>query len=149
MSIVTVIEFISLFLLFLVTGVFWGLWVSISRSYDQLSITELTHIAKIIIENLAVPMRFMAMSCILFLSLSAWLCPNEAFYLILASIGCTLTALLITILIEVPINNQVITWTSSTVPSNWEVIRKRWMFFNIIRTIAALAGFGFFAAAML
>jgi uncharacterized membrane protein len=60
-----------------------------------------------------------------------------------------LTAILITLVAEVPINNQVITWTQASAPSNWEIIRDRWQLFNIMRTGAALAGFGVFATSIL
>lgn len=144
-----VIQFIALFLLLLVTGVFWGLWFSLSRSYHVFSVQELQHIARTIISNLAVPMRFISFSCLLLMSLSAWFSSNREFYFTIVSIAFILMALLITVVIEVPINNQVIAWTELTVPSDWESIRNRWQFFNVIRTFAALAGFGFFAAAIL
>jgi uncharacterized membrane protein len=147
-----VIQFIALFLLLLVTGVFWGNYFSLSRSFEVFSAVELIHLAKTLVQNLAVPMRIISPACIVFMFLSAWLYPqkkSKEFYFSLAAIVLIIMALLITVLIEVPINNQIVSWTAYTVPADWEAIRNRWQFFNIVRTIAALAGFGFFTVAII
>jgi hypothetical protein len=52
-----VFYFISLFLLMMVTGIFWGTWFSLSRSREVFSAAEFIHIGKTIIHNLAMPMR--------------------------------------------------------------------------------------------
>lgn len=137
--------------LMLVTGVFYGNWISISRSYHQFSIAELVHIARVVIDNLAVPMRYSAACCLILMALSAFTENKKApaFYCILFSMALTILAILITLVIEVPINNQIITWTASTAPSNWEAIRDRWEFFNSIRVIASLTSFVLFAIALL
>jgi uncharacterized membrane protein len=80
------------------------------------------------------------------MSLSAWLSHS---YIIFVSIAFIVITLLITVLIEVPINNQVITWTPANTPSNWKELLNRWQFYNVIRVVTALASFGFFVAAML
>jgi uncharacterized membrane protein len=145
-----ILYIIAICLLMLVTGVFFGMWLAISRSYHLFSVDELNRIAKVIIKNLAVPMRFLSMGCLLFVALSAFYYPDKNsffFYLIIISFISTLSALLITVLIEVPINNQIITWTSENAPANWEEIRNRWQFYNVVRTIAALIGFILFVIA--
>jgi uncharacterized membrane protein len=147
-----IIQFAALFLLMLVVGVFWGNWFSFSRSYDVFSVDELNHIAKTIIRNLAVPMRFISMACIVMMSLSAYFIPqkrSKEFYFNLFAIAFILVTLLITIIVEVPINDQVITWTTSTAPSDWKEILDRWLYFNKIRTAAALISFALFTAAIL
>jgi len=148
----TVIYLIAICLLMLVTGVFWGLWFAISRSYHLFSVDELNHVARIIIKNLAVPMRFLSMGCLLLLLISAGVYPQKEspfFWLIIAAFLCTLSALLITVLIEVPINNQVITWSAASAPANWQQIRNRWQFYNGVRTVCALAGFALFSGVLI
>lgn len=140
------IYFIALFLLMLVTGVFWGTWFSLSRSMEVFSAAEFIHIGKTIIQNLAVPMRIILPSCILFMILSAWFYPEKrssGFYFCVTSIVLIVIALLITLLIEVPIDNQIATWTAETAPAGWEAIRDRWEFFHAARTFISLASFGF------
>jgi uncharacterized membrane protein len=140
------IYFIALFLLMLVTGVFWGTWFSLSRSMEVFSAAEFIHIGKTIIRNLAVPMRIILPSCILFMILSAWFYPDKrtsGFYFCVTSIVLIVIALLITLLIEVPIDNQIATWTAETAPTGWQTIRDRWEFFHAARTFISLASFGF------
>ncbi|HEU5290732.1 MAG TPA: hypothetical protein VFU05_08835, partial [Cyclobacteriaceae bacterium] len=57
-----------------------------------------------------------------------------------------LIALVVTLAIEVPIDNQVKVWTSSTLPSSWESFRNRFEFFHTVRTFISLASFAFFSA---
>jgi uncharacterized membrane protein len=141
-------QLLALCLLLLLTGIFWGDWFSISRSFEVFSLAEYIHIAKTINQNLEIPMRFISISSIVFMSLSVGLNSRKGsteFYIGITSIVFILIALLITLVVEVPINNQIILWTQATAPLNWESIRDRWQLFNILRTDAALAGFGFFA----
>jgi len=146
------VQYAALLSLFLVVGVFWGIWLSLSRSYDQFSIPELHSLAKVMMPNLAMPMRFLSCLTILLMSATAYFIlskMSKEFYFALASIVLVLTSLLITILIEVPINNQVLTWTITSAPDNWKEIMIRWIAFNRIRTIAAVLSFVFFITAIL
>jgi hypothetical protein len=51
--------------------------------------------------------------------------------------------LIITVAVEVPIDNQIKTWTETTVPSNWESLRQRWDAFHSLRTFTSIASFVF------
>src|SRR6266487_4169363 len=139
------IDFAGLFLLALVTGVFWGTWFTLTRSIETFSAAEFIHIGKTIIANVAWPMRILMPSSIFFMILSAWLYPEKrspGFYFSLAACFLIIIALLITLLVEVPIDNQIKTWTTLTVPVGWEAIRDRWQFFHTARTFVSLASFG-------
>ncbi len=145
------IDFAGLFLLALVTGVFWGTWFTLTRSIETFSAAEFIHIGKTIIANVAWPMRILMPSCILLMILSAWFHPEKrspGFYFSLAACVLIIIALLITLLVEVPIDNQIKTWTASTVPSDWEAIRERWQLFHTARTFISLASFGSLALAI-
>ena len=142
-------QFAALSLLFLLSGVFWGSWLSIGRSFHEFSLSEFVHIAQIINRNLGVSMRIISIPCIILMLLSNWLSPQKTFVELLlypGSILLTISALLITILIEVPMNNKMITWTTESAPLNWKEIRKRWQFYNDTRTLISLLGFLIFAA---
>ena len=39
-----------------------------------------------------------------------------------------------------PINDQVMTWTTTTLPADWMAIRARWVNLNTIRVVSSLAG---------
>ena len=144
------VQFATLLLLMLITGLFWGTWFAISRSIETFSASEFIHIGKVIIKNVGVPMRIIMPLCILLMAVSLWLHPDKRsvnFYLIVASFVLLIVTLLITVGIEVPIDNQIKTWSPETVPSDWTAMRDRWQFFHTMRTFTSLASFGLFSAA--
>jgi len=152
MKIIQVTQFVALFLLMLVTGIFWGTWFSLSRSIQVFSAEEFIHIGKTIISNLAVSMRFIMPSCILFMLLSIWFYPQKnspGFYFSISAIVFIIISLLITLLVEVPIDNQIKEWTTSTIPSGWNAIRNRWETFHGLGTFASLESFASFSASIL
>ena len=106
----TVATFAALFLLALVTGVFWGTWFTLSRSITTFAAAEFIHIGQTIIANVAWPLRFLMPACILTMIFSAWLLPEKnsvAFYLSTLACLAVIIALLITLIVEVPIDNQI------------------------------------------
>lgn len=56
--------------------------------------------------------------------------------------------LIITVGVEVPIDNQLKTWTASDLPANWESLRHKWDAFHTTRTFTAIAGVCAFAWGM-
>lgn len=144
--------FATLILLLLVTGVFWGTWFTLTRSIDDFSISEFIHIGKVIIANVAWPMRIIMPSCILFLLLTTMFHQQKkslGMYLSLFSLLLMIVTLLITLIVLVPIDNQIKIWTAHSPPAEWESIRDRWQFFHAARTITSIASFGFFAFSLL
>ena len=134
--------FAGLFLLALVMGVFWGTWFTLTRSIETFSADEFIHIGQTIITNVAWPMRILMPAYILFMVLSAALFPEKnsaGFYLSIAACLLIIVALLITLLVEVPIDNQIRTWTAQTAPADWISIRERWQVFHTARTFVSLA----------
>jgi uncharacterized membrane protein len=61
------------------------------------------------------------------------------FYLSAAALLFFLIAVLVTVGVEVPIVQQIVTWTPSTLPENWQQLRDRWMTFHVLRVIAGIA----------
>lgn len=49
--------------------------------------------------------------------------------------------LVITVGVEVPIDNQIKTWTPETLPSNWTELRSTWDRFHTMRTITSILSF--------
>ncbi len=141
-SIGKITSFAALFLLALVTGVFWGTWFTLTRSLETFSIAEFIHIGQTIIRNVAWPMRLLMPACIFFMILWTWLVPDKrstAFFLGLVACSLVVIALLITLLVEVPIDNQIRTWTVQTIPADWTELRARWQVFHAVRTFVSLA----------
>ena len=138
----------TLFALMLVCGVFWGLYFALSRSYQVFSAVELAKIARTIVRNLEVPMRNISLLCLALMGFSIAFYPDKGnwnFYTMIASLLLIIGSLVITVAVEVPINNQVITWTAKNTPSGWEQLRNRWHYYNVVRTLFALLSFVLFA----
>jgi uncharacterized membrane protein len=58
----------------------------------------------------------------------------------LASAGLLLMigVLVITLAVEVPIDNLIATWTEATLPTDWKEVRARWAAFHTVRTFLSL-----------
>jgi len=48
-------------------------------------------------------------------------------------------ALVITLAVEVPIDNRIETWTAATLPGDWRSIQSRWELWHTVRTFASIA----------
>ena len=142
-----VIEFKSLMLAALVTGVFWGTWFTLTRSLENFSSSEFIHIGKNIIANVAMPMRILMPATLLFMLLAIWQSfktNKSSFYWYILSFVLMLASLIITVAVEVPIDNQIKTWAAETMPSNWQSLRHTWNQFHTLRTFTSIASLGFF-----
>ena len=138
------IQFIALFLLMLITGVFWGTWFTLTRSIESFSSAEFLHIGKVIIANVAGPMRLIMPAGIIFILLSVLFSKDKksnGFYLAVSSFALIIVVLLITLIVLVPIDNDIKQWSASTVPENWELIRDKWKAFHALRTFASIGSF--------
>jgi uncharacterized membrane protein len=141
------IEFLSLMLTSLVMGVFWGTWFTLTRSIHDFSAAEFIHIGKTIIRNVAVPMSIimpLTLVCMFVGVLMSRRVNQSSFYLYVISLLLMIVTLIITVAVEVPIDNQIKTWTEATVPSNWESLRQRWDTFHTLRTFTSIGSLALF-----
>jgi uncharacterized membrane protein len=67
-----------------------------------------------------------------------WIRSTVAAWLALAALVLMVAVLVITLAVEVPIDNLIATWTEATLPSDWEQIRARWATFHTLRTFLSL-----------
>ncbi|MGH9899163.1 MAG: anthrone oxygenase family protein [Pyrinomonadaceae bacterium] len=74
---------------------------------------------------------------------------SKAFYPTLAAFLLSVAALLITLIVEVPIDILIEQWTVTSLPENWRELRDRWEVFHAIRTWISLAGFALLLAGAL
>lgn len=58
-----------------------------------------------------------------------------------ASAGMFIIATILTIIYNVPINKAIQQWDADNPPADWKETRKRWMFFQSIRSWLLLIGF--------
>lgn len=145
-----VTAYCALLLVLLVTGLFWGTWFAMTRSIHDFNASEFIHIGKVIIANVAWPMRIIMPLCLLLMLLSWWWYPakDRGSYLMLAAFVLMITSLLITLLVEVPIDNQIKTWTAETIPSNWKNLRLTWDKWHTARTFTSLGSFALFSGSL-
>ena len=143
-----IIYFLSLLLLMLITGVFWGTWFTLTRSFESFSPEEFLHIGKVIITHVAVPMSIIMPLGIILMAWSLWIYAEKkspAFYVGILSFALFIATLLITLLVLVPIDNDIYTWTTAGLPNDFEDIRRKWKTFHALRTLTSVAGFTFYS----
>lgn len=56
--------------------------------------------------------------------------------------------LAVTMLIHIPMNEYIATWTADSPPGDWMAIRARWTRWNHVRTTAAVASFVLYTVAL-
>ena len=127
----------------LVMGVFWGTWFSLSRTMDQLSAETFVAVGHQMIQNLGVPMAILLPLALLSALVTlALLWPQRrtaAFWWLLAGFALMAAALVVTLGVEVPIDNRIQDWTAATLPGDWRSIQSRWELFHTIRTFVSIA----------
>jgi len=146
-------QFINILLLFLVAGVLWGTWFSLARSITSITPETFLAIGKIMIGNLALPMSILMPIALLSTFPALFLLYQQksmlAFYLTLGGLVLFVVAVAITLVVNVPIDNQIKQWTVQTLPPNWEAIRDRWEFYHAVRTFVSLGGLALIVGAAL
>jgi hypothetical protein len=145
-------QFVNILLLALITGVFWGTWLGLSRSMTSLSRQTFVEVGHAMIGNLGTIMAILMPAAMLATLPVLYLLYREqvkAFYVTLAGFMLFVVALLITLLVEVPLDLQFAQWTVDTLPANWQQLRDRWELFHFLRSWIALFGLGFVLAGAL
>jgi uncharacterized membrane protein len=133
---------VTIVLFALVMGVFWGTWFSLSRTMDQLSGETFVAVGHQMIQNLGVPMAILLplslVSALVTLVL-LWRDRNTvAFWWLAAGFALMVVALVATLAVEVPIDNQIQDWTVATLPGDWRSIQSRWELWHTIRTFTSI-----------
>ena len=140
----TLAQLATIILFALVMGVFWGTWFSLARSMSSISATTFLEIGQTMIQNLRVPMAILSPTAIIVSVATLFVIPDKKslqFYLAVAGAVLMTAAIGITLLVNVPIDNQIKTWTAATLPANWMEIRERWETFHTARTFVSLFAF--------
>jgi uncharacterized membrane protein len=137
-------QFTNILLFALVMGVFWGTWFSLSRSIASITPEAFLEIGHIMIANLGRPMSLLLPAALISSALVIVVLFRQrrmpAFYLALAGLLLMVGALVVTLTVNVPIDDEINRWTATTLPADWMAIRDRWQFYHTIRTFAAIGG---------
>jgi uncharacterized membrane protein len=135
--------FVGIMLYVVVAGVMWGTWLSLGRTMTRYDAATFLADGKHMISNLATVMAVLMISAgvvgllvvvLLFRGRSAL-----AGWLALGGLLLMVAVIVVTLAVEVPIDNKIKTWTVTTVPSDWRDIRARWAAFHTLRTFLSLA----------
>ena len=127
----------------LVGGMYWGPWLALSRSMRTfkpevfLDVVDRMNRNMESVMTILTPVALLSITPVLFLSFNK---QPRTFYLTLTGFALFIVALLVTVLVEVPIVKQIVTWTAETLPGNWQEMRDRWGAFHIIRVVAGIGG---------
>jgi uncharacterized membrane protein len=141
--VVKLAQFVGIMLYVLVAGVMWGTWLSLGRtmtSYDAVTfLTDGQHM----ISNLATVMAVLMISAVVVGLLVVVLLfrgrSTLAGWLALCGLLLLVAVVVVTLSVEVPIDNKIKTWTPASLPADWEDIRARWAAFHTLRTFLSLA----------
>ena len=136
------VQFVSIMLYVLVAGVMWGTWLSLARTMTDYDAATFLTDGKHMIENLAIIMAVLMISAVVIGLVAVVLLfrSGSAVAARMATVGLLLmiAVLVITVAVEVPIDNLIATWTEATLPADWQEIRARWSAFHTLRTFVAL-----------
>ena len=136
-------ELISIVLAILVSGMFWGPWLALSRSMATFEPQVFLAVVNRLNRNMAPVMTILMPAALLSLVPVLVLSYNErpaTFDLALIGLILFIIPLIVTMRIEVPIVKQIVTWTDSTLPDNWQQLRDRWGAFHYLRIVPSLLG---------
>jgi len=137
-----IILFLTLFFVALTSGAAFTIWLDTNP--DGVSPIFYAEKMQHAIRVFTVPLNTVAILGVIFTIASTFLARRDrfSFYLLIGASICVAAAALITAFGNVPIINQIMTWSSNSPPSNWMEVGERWSRLQTVRTIlqtAALA----------
>lgn len=141
--------FAALFFVALVAGAAFAIWID----YNPTGMSPAFYVEKMqhAIRVFTIPLPAVVVLGVAFTVVSTFFARRDRpdFYLLLAASLCIIAVALITVLGNIPINNQIKTWSINSPPSNWSELSVRWWHFQIVRTISAVGGLSLLILALL
>ena len=145
----SVVLFFALLFTALVAGGAFVIWIE----YNPSGMSAASYVAGMqhAIRVFTVPLPTTVILSVLSCAVSAFLARRErtGFYLLVAATGAVLAVALITIFGNIPLNNQIKTWSISAPPPRWVELSAQWWQFQTVRTIAAVGGMALLIVAVL
>jgi len=136
-------QFLGIMLYVLVAGVMWGTWLSLGRTMTRYDATTFLADGQHMIDNLATVMAVLMISAVVVGLVVVIVLfrrrATTAGWLALAGLLLMVAVLVVTLAVEVPIDNKIKTWTVTTLPPDWQDLRARWANFHTLRTFLSLA----------
>jgi hypothetical protein len=144
------VQFVALLLTALSMGVHFGTWLTEGPLRDTQSGALFIEVHKGRDRVVARIMPLLGSASLIFLALGVFLvrAVPAAFILSLAGLLLCIGDMLITVLVNVPINGKVQGWQPDSPPLEWTLLRDRWERFHGIRSLLVVSGFTLFAASV-
>jgi uncharacterized membrane protein len=135
-------QFLEIMLYVLVAGVMWGTWLALGRTMTQYDAATFLADGKHMIANLGAAMAVLMIAAIVAGLLVVVLLfryrSTTAAWLALAGLLLMVAVLVVTLSVEVPIDNKISGWSATTLPPDWQHIRARWAAFHTLRTFLSV-----------
>lgn len=141
--------FAALLFAALVAGAAFAIWFDYNpRGMSPAFYTEKMQHA---IGVFTIPLPTVVVLAVLFTIAAAFLARSERpnFYLLIAASICIVAVALITRFGNIPINNQILTWSINSPPSNWAGWAQKWWQLQTLRTVLAIGALAFLISATL
>jgi uncharacterized membrane protein len=149
--IVNIARFVSL----LFGGIFAGFLVTVlviestlrtfdAAVYTQVRLVELAHL-----DQLATATLIPALIATAVLVFFAARLRARTFWLTLTALILLVAVFATSLLVNVPINTDQLTWSVQAPPADWASVRDRWQLAHVARTVAALLAFASLSAAVM
>lgn len=147
---IKIVQFVALLLTALSMGVHFGTWLTEGPLRKTRSGALFIEIHQGRDRVVARVMPILGSAALLFLGLGAFLvrAVPAAFALALAGFVLCIGDMLVTVLVNVPINGKVQSWRPDAPPKEWALLRDRWERFHSIRSLLVVSGFALFAASV-
>jgi uncharacterized membrane protein len=137
------VHLVTIMLYVLVAGVMWGTWLALGRTMTSYDATTFLTDGQHMIANLGTVMAVLMIGAVAAGVLSTVVLfrigAGAAAWLALTGLVLMVGVLVVTLAVEVPIDNRIDDWTVSTLPSDWQDTRARWADFHTLRTFLSLA----------
>jgi uncharacterized membrane protein len=104
--------------------------------YTQVRLVELVHLDDL--ATVLLPAALLATATLVLATVGK---PGPTRWLVLAALGLLVTTLIISALVNVPINTDQQVWSVLAPPSNWASVRDRWQIAHLVRTTTAVCAF--------
>jgi uncharacterized membrane protein len=144
MILLRLLDILAVVLAALVVGVFWGPWLALTRSIGtfapEVFLTVVHRLDRNLGRNMTVlfPLALASVVAVLILTIREPI----SFLLELGAFLLLVLTLVVTAAIEVPIVTRIRGWTASTLPTDWQQQRDRWVSFHLLRVIPGIAALG-------
>lgn len=126
-------------------------WVSLGENPFNMSGATYVEFFQQLDRRIAIPIAVTGIGGTLLAGLAALAHKTDrrTFYVLLAACGFALVGSLVTIFVNVPINERVATWNPAALPTGYEEFLRRWWEWHQVRLVAMFTGMCLVFAAML